>query len=161
MKKEILIFGIICLFIGVGIQPAIANVNNSSISNDGNDCEICQKVEPLQLLKIKSLLFSLETHFNELSFLSKQNPIIKTIYQEFSKTFSVLKEINMDYMSYWDFPIICPILFILQTSLILLEFYYWYFGGRFDLPLVNGIIEILDSLGLLLNCSWYDPPPLH
>ena len=33
MKKEILIFGIIFLFIGVGIQPAYAN-NNITINNE-------------------------------------------------------------------------------------------------------------------------------
>ena len=50
MKKEILIFGIICLFIGVGIQPAFAvEISNNSPSENIEDCN-CKPINDLPII---------------------------------------------------------------------------------------------------------------
>jgi hypothetical protein len=158
MKKKILtILGIVILFLGVGIQPAIAVTPNTS--GIENDCNLCpKKVSKPSLVLIQSLLDRLKYYDNELSVLTKFYFRIG-VYKEISNRLIVLEEINIGGITYWDFPIICPLLFILQLSLIALEFYSWYFGFHFDLPLVNVMIEILDVLGSALHCSWYVHPP--
>ena len=49
MKKEILILGIICLFVGVGIQPAYAvEISNVRPSEDIDDCN-CEVIDDYNL----------------------------------------------------------------------------------------------------------------
>jgi len=154
-KKILIVIGITIIFLGVGFQPAVGF--NPVVSNDA--CNLCANiVSKSHLFLIQSLLDRLEYYDNELSVLTKFYPGFG-IYKEISNRLIVLKEINIEIITYWDFPIICPLLFILQLSLIALEFYSWYFGFHFDLPLVNVMIEILDVLGSTLNCSWYVHPP--
>jgi hypothetical protein len=76
--------GIILLFIGVGIQPAFADVSNISISDSEDDCEICPKINNQYLIKIKSFIDKLEKHDNILSISTKLNPEFVKKYQELS-----------------------------------------------------------------------------
>lgn len=116
MVKKILVIGITVLFLGIGIQPAIAEIPLSNDSEDEEECDICPKLNNIQLFKIKSLLLRLETLVNELSVISKKDPIVELKYQEFSKRFSVLKEINMDYMLY-SFYSLCLLFQFIMISL--------------------------------------------
>jgi hypothetical protein len=59
--KKIIIIGVIVLFIGVGIKPALAvepEVSNDNIENE-EDCD-CQEVSNSDFLKIKELLNELK-----------------------------------------------------------------------------------------------------
>jgi hypothetical protein len=155
---KILAVAVILLFIGAVIQPTLAVIPDTSDS--GNDCYICaKKLSKTHLVLIQSLLVRLENYDNELSVLIKSNPKIGEIHEELFNTLINVKEFVIKNIIYWDFPIICPLLFILQNLLIAIEFYSWYFGFHFDLPLVNAMIEILDVFGLALHCSWYVHPP--
>jgi len=65
MKKEWLVkslaLGVVVLFIGVGIQPAISNeVFIPVTSSSEDDCLECQEVNNVELLKVKLLLLRLE-----------------------------------------------------------------------------------------------------
>ena len=156
---------VIILFMGVGIQPAIATIEPKT-SDNYEDCNLCtKKVSKQHLVLIESLLNTLDTFVNKLSVKTKHNPIIEMKYQEFSKRFSFVKEIYMDYMLYWDFPVllllhlcICSILLILEVSLFAIVFYAWYFEIDYDFPIMNAMIDILATLSILLYCPGSDPP---
>ena len=121
MKKEILIFGIIFLFIGVGIQPAFANENISidRPSENIDECN-CQIVDNYKLVRIKSLLNRAESLLNKVEIftklipiLSKDNPKVIKDCEELSEKIKPLKEryeeFNSDSAFLDDWPI-CDIL---------------------------------------------------
>ncbi len=114
MQKEILItIGITILFLGLAMQPSIAV--NPIPSNNEEDCDICQKVSNLHLVRLKSLINRVETLDNKLSVLSKHNPEVIEKYQELSDKITTQKEMNKKLNFDWDFPIICNILLITQV----------------------------------------------
>lgn len=93
---KILVLGIIVLFIGVGIQPAIANnVSITTASDSEEDCNLCPKVSTSRFVRLKSLLNRLDTFGNRLSVISKQNSIVEGKYQELIRRIIIFKEINL------------------------------------------------------------------
>ena len=103
MKKEILITGIICLFIGVGIQPAFANENisiNRTSSENIEDCN-CQDADNYDIVRVKSLLNKAERMLKRVEIftklipiLSKNNPEVIEDCEELSNRINAFKEIN-------------------------------------------------------------------
>ena len=77
-KKIPLVVGITILFLGVGIQPAIAVIPKIS---DGEDyCDICpKKISKSHLVLIESLLNRLENYNYQLSEFTKKNPEINEV----------------------------------------------------------------------------------
>ena len=91
-----LVVCVIVLFIGVGIQPAIATIENNSIEKD-EDCNLCaKKVSKSQLLLLKSLLNIIDRQINKLSIISKQNPILEKKYPELFTKITILKEFSTE-----------------------------------------------------------------
>ena len=102
-----LVIGVIVLFIGVGIQPAIAVTLNSADSED--DCNLCpKKVSKQHIIKLKSLISRLDTLNTKLLTVSKLNPDIEERYQDISDKVAILKDINKQYLKNdgWPFPFI-------------------------------------------------------
>jgi hypothetical protein len=80
-----LVIGVIVLFIGIGIQPAIANnVSITKASESEDDCDICPTITNRNLARVKSMVNKIENNDNSLSLLSKQCPKIAVKYQEIS-----------------------------------------------------------------------------
>ena len=148
---------VIILFLGVGINPAIATVEPET---SDEDCNICPNVSNQPIDRIKNLVDKIEKNKNKLSILSKNNPEVKAKYNEIYNRFLVLKEISENYIFYWDFPVICSSLIILQYSLILVLIIAWFYIRIYhDFPLVEAMLGVMDGLGFVFNCPWYDPPP--
>ena len=123
MKKEILILGIICLFIGVGIQPAFANENIpiNRPSENIEDCN-CEINDNFDIVRIKSLLNRAERMLNRVEIftklmplLYKDNPEVIEKCEELSGKIITIKENIGELNTYWDFPIICVFLDILEN----------------------------------------------
>ena len=92
---KMLVFGVIVLFIGIGIQPAFAVTPDKSDNDD--DCKLCPKVSNLHFVRLKNLLNRVEKYDNILSVLSKHNS------KEINKELKPNKPLN-------DYPITCNIL---------------------------------------------------
>ena len=96
MKKQILIIGTICLFIGVGIQPAFAvEITTVKPSEDIEDCN-CDVVYNPNLEKLKNQIGKLETYSKLLLLLSKNNPEVKVEYEKLLNDINIIKEIYDD-----------------------------------------------------------------
>jgi hypothetical protein len=100
--KNVLVVGVILLFISIAFQPAIA-VNPISSDNE-EDCDICPKVSKTHLVRLKSLINRVETIKNKLLPMSKYNTKFVEKYQELSDRL-------------WSFPISCSILLIFAIIL--------------------------------------------
>ena len=90
---KILVIGVVVLFIGVGIQPALAVNHNVTESKD--DCDLCPKVSNQNIGLIKSLINRLEIYEKQLSVLSRFNPEFEEKYQEVSKGISTIQGLNI------------------------------------------------------------------
>jgi len=163
-----LVVGVIVLFIGVGIQPAIANnVSISKASKSEEDCDICPKVSKSHILILKNLISRLEKYDTQLSVLSKQYPEFEKKYQEISNITKNLKDINSVLSTGWGFPIICFILnFLMIIPLILFGFGsslgalgLWfrvigligYVIVMITVPIIYAIIDV----GTIFDCNWW------
>ena len=136
--KNGLVVGVILLFIGIAIQPAIA-VNPISTDNE-DDCDICPKISNLHLVRLRSLINRVETPDNKLSVISKFHPKLAEKYQELFNRITTLKEINKElkpYIPWYEHPIICIILY----SLLLPSFTI--------LAIMQNIYERIESYSLL------------
>ena len=81
---------VILLFIGIAIQPSVADAN---ISDSEDDCDICQKLSSLNFIRMKSLFDILETHDDRLSVISNINPKAAEKYSEVSYKISELNQV--------------------------------------------------------------------
>jgi hypothetical protein len=85
---------VIILFIGVGIQPAFADVSNTSVSDSIEDCNLCPKVSDKHLFRLRILLNRIEIFNNELNDISKQNPKVEENFQKLLDNISYLQVLN-------------------------------------------------------------------
>ncbi|UCF49034.1 MAG: hypothetical protein JSU91_04610 [Thermoplasmatales archaeon] len=163
MLYKTLVVGVIVIFIGVGIQPAVAELSNISKSDSKDDCNLCpKKISKSHIILIESLLNRLEKYDNKLSILFKNNPEIEKRNKAFSNRFLILKEINKNFIFYWNFPIICTFLNILIYSYIFLIIFALFIVRIYhDFPFFHILIDVIIPLGFKLNCSWYIEPPPH
>jgi hypothetical protein len=83
---------VILLFIGVGINPAVATIENNPIEKD-DDCNLCaKKVSKPNLVLLKGLLDIIDKNINKISILSKNNPLLEKKYPELFTKITILKE---------------------------------------------------------------------
>ena len=146
--KNGLVVGVILLFIGVGIQPAMAVNPDTSDSED--DCNLCPKVSSLHLVRLKSLLNRIEKYDNILSVLSKKYPEVAEKYQELLERITTFKEMNQESLQ-WKFPFIrlifCPFSIVILSVLFVI-------GGF--MTLLPGIDKFYEKIFIpLLNASIY------
>jgi hypothetical protein len=145
MYKKGLVVGIIVLFIGVGVQPALAvepKVSENTMETE-EDCG-CKEVSDVNLNRLDKALNRLEGNTGFISFLSKRNPKIAEEYQELSNRINALTEMNEEYFSIWPFPVICSILYFL----LFLSMAYFFLTGDISPAFTIGII------GGVFNCDW-------
>lgn len=96
MKERILgkgmVVGVILLFIGISIQPAIAG--NPINSDNEDDCIVCPKSSKQHFVRFKMLLNKVEALNNKLSAMFKLNPEVAKEYQKLSYKITLLTKIN-------------------------------------------------------------------
>ena len=125
MKKEILIcIGITFLFLGVGINPAIATVEPETPVNQ--DCNLCSKTVSKQHINRLTTLFDrFEKYDTQLSALYKQYPELEEKYQDLSNRFTTLTLLNeiIKLNSNWflGYIVICSILLVAIIILLIPE----------------------------------------
>ena len=120
--KNGLVVGVILLFVGISIQPAIAV--NPIPSDNEEDCNICPKVSKQHRILIKSLLNRLDKYENQLSVLYKLNPDIEEEYQGLSDKILMLKQLSQEIKQNPIFNnnvLICSFLFIIG----IIAAYFW------------------------------------
>ncbi len=82
---KMLVIGVIILFIGIGIQPAIAsNISITKTSDSEDECNLCPSVTKKNLVRLKGIVNSIDKYDNILSKFSKRDPQIAVKYQELS-----------------------------------------------------------------------------
>ena len=167
-----LVFGVIVLFIGVGIQPAFANTHDTYENED--DCELCaKKVSKSQLTLLKNLLNRLEKYDDQLPALSELNPEFKEKYQEAYNKLIIFKklinEFKSDSSNSNNIFLCLPLLILFVSASLVLVFLnpiYWKFEYNLLINIILTIIQIpFDiislsalTLGEKLNC-WEIPWP--
>ncbi|UCF49716.1 MAG: hypothetical protein JSU91_08205, partial [Thermoplasmatales archaeon] len=137
-----LVVGIIVLLLGIGIQPAIANVSNISISDSKDDCEICPKVSNKNLVLIKSLINRLEIFEKQLSVLSRFYPEFEDKYQEVSEAISTIQGLNIGD----DLCTILGMIVIITMSIVSISFSRELMIIGFILDITFGPIFILSFI---------------
>ena len=121
MKKEILILGIIFLFIGVGIQPAFAiEISNIKPSENVEDCN-CGIADNYDTVRVKSLLTRAESLLNRVEIftniiplLYKDTPEVIKDCEKLSEKISTFREMNEELNTntpFREYPIICGLLY--------------------------------------------------
>ena len=105
MYKKGLVVGIIILFVGMGVQPALAVENKVSTDKveDLEDCD-CQEIDDEQLGILKKYLNRFESNIKKLSLLFKDNSEIANEYEELTNS---IQEMNIVINSDIKFPILC------------------------------------------------------
>ena len=160
MKKEILIIGIIFLFVGVGIQPAFA-VENISINRPSSenieDCN-CQ-VDDNNLVRLErlsnridSFIDRVETCNKLMPILYKDNPEVKVEYEKLLNDIDLFEEIYADLEN--NIPVdgrpICNMLKNLRGKTLDKSSYYANLGARIYLEENNWILaSILISISFI------------
>jgi hypothetical protein len=111
---KIFVVGVIVLFVGIGIQPAFANVSNTMKSEKDDDCDICPKISNQEIVRLNSMIYKLRILNKTLSLLSSYNSKYKEKYQDFSNKISNIEELSNDLddnTQYNDDSIFCNVLF--------------------------------------------------
>jgi hypothetical protein len=130
--KKIIVISIICLFIGVGVQPALAiepKVSYNNIENE-EDCDCQTAVSEVDLNRIEKSIDSIEGYTKILSLYSKQYPEYEGISEELNRRISGLKERIQLIVNYNPMLIFCINSFIIFIAT-------W--------PLANLLISIMDA----------------
>jgi hypothetical protein len=124
------------------------------------DCDCQTAVSEVDLNRLDKALKRLESLNNELSVISKQNPLVEKIYQQLTNKFLILKGIIIDNNLNQEFPLICAILGSLYLIYTILDIIIWYLPIEYDFLLME-VIFFQWELGIVFNCPWYDPGPPH
>lgn len=142
--KKSLVIGIIVLFIGVVFEPVLANEISISKTYDiEEECNICQPVSKLHLIKLKSLIDKIdkvEKYENILSLMYKLNPEIEEKYQEISNLINNYIETNYE---------LTPELMEGENSTICFILLMMYFKQLFSAMILIYIYDFLDYYPVL------------
>ena len=123
MKKGIAI-GIICLFIGVGVYPAVSvETETLMVDNQGEDDCGCEDFGDIHFDRIGSKLERLKGYTKGLLLLSRRNPVVYGKCLEISDSVNTISEkyeellYNMDTLD-WEYPIICAVYEMLYNFIV-------------------------------------------
>ena len=111
--KKVLAVAVILLFLGVGVQPALANEVSNTVSDVDEDCLECQPVNRIDILKVKLLMIRVEAFTNVILSRFGHIPEIREKCEEISDRITNFQEMYNDLKLgslNWDFPIICAFL---------------------------------------------------
>ena len=146
MVYKTLVIGVIVLFIGVGIQPAIAVDIKTTISNNQNeDCKSCDEVSESDLIKIEKLLNKVDVYSKLLLLLSKYNSELRELSEELSNQLSNINklydEFNINILQQFK----RPICFILEPlfAIIWITFVYAIVMCQYAVFGFGGLLEVL------------------
>lgn len=182
MKKEILIIGIICLFIGVGIQPAFA-IENIAINRPSKiieDCG-CEVTDNYDIVRVKSLLNRVESFLNRVEMrtklittFSKDNPEVFEVCLEYIEICQEKLETICLSIQSGKYELICSFLSDLWD--FLWEFFFDFvdmldkIAERFNIliPIFSIVIllfyvsleiisTVITMLGGVFDCNWLYP----
>ena len=160
MFRKELVIGIICLFIGVGIQPAFA-IENSSInrtsSEDIEDCN-CKVADNYDIVRVEKLLNRAERSLNRVEtltklipILSKDNPEVIEDCEELSEKINTFREMKKEF----DLnppPIICGLLYvIIKIIMNLINFFESLYEKFYNYPILR---EFFNIFFILFIVKW-------
>ena len=161
--KKALVIGVILLFLGVGVQPALANEVSNTVSDVDEDCIECQPVNRIDILKVKLLMIRVEAITNVI--ISKYGHIPE-ITEKYEEVLDII-----DSSRVLDYPIICGILLILYNTFsslyeiladIILNhrtLYLIFFPILFPIGFTIAYLMIITEIrGLQLNCEGFHLP---
>ena len=156
--KKVLAVAVILLFLGVGVQPALANEVSNTVSDVDEDCLECQPVNRIDILKVKLLMIRVEAFTNVILSRFGHIPEIREKCEEISDRITNFQEMYNDLKLgslNWDFPIICAFIDTIYTPIynlfkIGVDLYWKYFNN----PILWAIIGILDWLLYILRVTW-------
>ena len=154
--KKIVVIGVIALFVGAGVQPALAVETKSSVDTieEEEDCD-CQTVDRVNLIRAELLLNKLKVFTKVMSLKYGHIPKVEEKTQEL---FDVINSFNL--LS--GPPIICAILtdicydFLIlagyfftlsEEAMFKLMFYFWFYLGGLVLLIGYPFVLIGDYLG--------------
>jgi hypothetical protein len=163
--KNGLVVGVILLFIGVAVQPSIAD--NPISSDNVEDCSICPKVSTRLIVRLKSIFDRFEMYDNIQYIISKNHPKIIDIYQ---KIYYKISEYNQNNGNGRES--LCNLLWINIYNLAIKDVFFSNLGD--DLEHSNPIlclisyslaymyffrILIVGAFGLIIGCFdyWFEP----
>jgi hypothetical protein len=154
MLYKTLVVGVIVLFVGMGVQPAVAVTPDTNESED--DCNLCaKKVSKSQLTLLENSLNRLEKYENQLSILSKQYPQFEEKYKEISKGMMSLREVNKELKSdNFDINKFCYIAYYLIFILIAPAVFYSTWDVNLFTNLLLPFVIIISIPGLILLITW-------
>ena len=138
-----LVLSVIILFIGVGIQPALADTPIITLKDIDEDCIECQASNGISLLRAKILLFRVKVVTNViLSSKFGEIPEIKENCQEILDVINSDKPLGGFFICNY---VLFPIVVIAQYMTI------WAPPANF-IGLM--ILAILEPIGIILDCWW-------
>ena len=145
--RKSLVVGIILLFIGVGVQPALANKSITYITEIKQNCD-CQVTDNFYLIRLESLLTRAERLIsrveiltNLILLLSKDYPEVIEDREELSEMFITLRDMNGELdlnHSHREYPIICELLdSLLKIIGIPTVIFYELYEKYYDYPILR------------------------
>ena len=151
MKKEILILGIIFLFVGVAIQPVFATeISNIRPSENEEDCN-CGIADNFDIVKIRSLLNRAEKLINRVETLTKLIPILSKDDPKFLGVedfgYNPVNDIKLEELSNDK---ICDTLLYFYIALDIIINSPW----PMFLILAYILLFFVIYLGTIFNCDW-------
>lgn len=176
MLYKTLVVGVIVLFIGTGVQPAIATVEPTTIESD--DCSLCPKVSNQQIDKLKNSIDRIKQIKNELSLIAKYYPEIEEKCKDLSDKITNIMKIKDKYIfsNFWPFPLLtafCTVALSLWIAYFNILDYFIYEvlnklypyiglqGWMMGLMLVEMILApmFLILFPTLFICGFWEPGP--
>ncbi len=151
--RGILAIGIVVLFIGVGIHPALAVNNKQSMVNKVSveDCG-CGEVSDTDLVKVDRLLDRVEVYSKLLLVLSKHNPELREMSKGLSNQLANINKLYDEFNTDILQQIKHPICYILEPLYVII-FIIWAFAYEISylaLLVYNSVLLLIIFVPILI-----------
>ena len=135
--KKALVVGIIVLFLGVGVYPAVAG---ESIISERSLESVESRMHPL----LKRYMVRHQETLKEIEVFMESNPELKDRIEQLKDSdCDCVKDTTTD----WDYPVLCVYLHIL----------FWFAVLLWALNINGELMFIIGDIGKALNCYWPSP----